>query len=71
MEYILVTTMVIGIVELVKKAFDRDFRSVCIIIAATLVGALCGYFGIEGITVPVGIALGLGASGVVTLAKKI
>lgn len=71
MEYILVTTMVIGIVELIKRAFDRDYRAAVIIIGATVVGGLCGFFGVEGVSVVLGMAIGIGASGIVTLAQKV
>lgn len=71
MEYVLVTAMVIGVVELIKNLFDRNYRSACIIAGAALVGAVCGYFGVEGVTVPLGIVVGLAGSGAVTLAKRI
>lgn len=71
MEFVLVTAMVIGVVELVKRAFDQDFKTVVIILAAALVGALCGVFGVEGVTIAEGIVLGLAGSGVVTTASKI
>lgn len=71
MEYVLVTTMVIGLVELVKSLFDRDYRTAVVIVGAAGVGALCGVFGVEGLTVATGIVIGLGASGVVTVAKKV
>ena len=71
MEYVLITGMVIGVVEFVKSLFDRNFRSACIIAASALVGGLCGLFGVEGVTVPLGIVVGLAASGVVTVAKRV
>lgn len=71
MEYVLVTTMVIGLVEFVKALFDRDYRTAVIIVGSALVGAACGFAGIEGLTVATGIVIGLGASGVVSVAKKI
>lgn len=69
--YILVGAMIVGVVEFVKRLFDRDFRAVCIILAAAGVGALSGLFGIEGVTVPLGIVLGLAGSGVVTTATRV
>jgi len=71
MEYVLVTGMVIGVVEFIKSLFDRNFRSACIIAGAAFVGGLCGFFGVEGVTVPLGIVVGLAASGVVTVAKRV
>ena len=69
--FILVIPMIIGVVELVKRLFDRDFRGACIIIAAAATGAACGAFGIEHISVPTGIVLGFAASGAVATAAKI
>lgn len=71
MEYILVPVMIVGVVELVKRAFDRDYRAVTIILAAVAVGAGCGYFGVEDLTVATGIVLGLAGSGFVTLADRV
>lgn len=71
MEYVLITGMVVGVVELVKRLFDRDFRAATIIVAAAGVGALCGVFGIQGVDVATGIVIGLAASGVVTVAQKV
>ena len=57
---------VIGFTQLVKSAFDRDYRTCVIIIGAAAIGALAGFLQIEGVDVPSGIVLGLAASGVVT-----
>lgn len=71
MEYIIVTTMVIGVVEAVRAAFDRNWRTVATIVLAGLVGAVCGFFSVEGLTVFSGIAVGLSASGAVAVAKRV
>jgi hypothetical protein len=71
MEYILVTTMVVALTEAVKAASDRNWRTVVVIVGSALIGAGCGLLGIEGLDVVQGIVVGLGASGVVTVAKKI
>lgn len=71
MEYILVTTMVVALTEAVKAAADRNWRTVVIIVGAGVVGAICGFFGVEGLSVAQGIVVGLGASGVVTIAKRV
>lgn len=71
MQYVLVTTMVVGLVELVKALFDRNYRTAVIIVGAAAVGALCGWFHVESLDVPTGIVIGISASGVVSLAKKI
>lgn len=71
MEYILVTTMVVALTEAVKAAADRNWRTVVIIVGSALIGAACGFLGIEGLGVAQGIVVGLGASGIVTVAKRI
>jgi hypothetical protein len=71
MEYLLVTTMVVALTEAVKAAADRNWRTVVIIVGAAGIGALCGFFGVEGLSVAQGIVVGLGASGVVTVAKRV
>ena len=68
MENTFIVGAVIGFTQLVKSVFDRDYRSVVIIVGSALIGALAGIFSIEGISVPSGIVAGLAASGVVTLA---
>lgn len=57
---------VIGFTQLVKSAFDRDYRTVVIITGAAAIGGLAGFLRIEGVDVATGIVLGLAASGVVT-----
>lgn len=69
--FVLVTGMIIGVVELVKRLFDRDFRAACVIAAAAATGALCGVFHIEGIDVATGIVLGFTAAGAVKVAGTI
>lgn len=68
MENTFIVGAVIGFTQLVKSAFDKDYRSVVIIAGSALIGVLAGVFGIEGTTIPSGIVAGLAASGVVTLA---
>lgn len=69
--FILVSGLVIGVVEFVKRLFDKDFRGAAIIFAAAGVGAACGVFAIEGIDIATGIVLGLAGSGLVTVAGKV
>lgn len=71
MENSFIVGAVIGFTQLVKSLFDRDYRSAVIIAGSAVIGALAGFFGIEGVTVPAGIVAGLAASGVVTLAVGI
>ena len=71
MEYILVTTMVVALTEAIKAASERNWRTVAIIAGSAVIGAACGFLGVEGLSVVQGIVVGLGASGVVTVAKRI
>jgi hypothetical protein len=71
MEYVLLTTMVVALTEAIKAAADSNWRTVVIIGGAAAVGALCGFFGVEGLDVAQGIVVGLGAAGVVTVAKRV
>lgn len=69
--YLIATTLIAGVVQLIKKAVDRDFRSVAIIGGAAVAGGVLGYFGTDGLTIPLGIMLGFATSGLVTIGQKI
>ena len=71
MQYVLITTMVVGLVEFVKRLWDRDYRGAIIILGAAVIGGLCGYFSVEVSGVVPGVVVGLGAAGVVTVAQKV
>lgn len=71
MENAFIVGAVIGFTQLVKSAFDRDYRSCVVIIGAATIGAIAGALAIEGVDVPTGIVYGLTASGVVTLGQAI
>jgi len=66
MQNIFIVGAVIGFTQLVKSLFDRDYRTVVIIVGAAAIGALAGFLQIEGVDVPSGIVLGLSASGAIT-----
>lgn len=61
--------MVAGVVELVKRTFDKDWRAVAIIIGAGLVGTLAALA--LGIAPLVGAVVGLAASGYITIAQNV
>lgn len=69
----LLVTAVVGATELVKAAFDRNWRTVVIIAVSALLGGLgaCLFVGFGALAFFSGLAVGLGASGVVTVAKRI
>lgn len=69
--YVLLGAVLIGVNQLIKTFRAKDFWGAITIIGAVVVGALFGLFGIEGITVIQGIALGFGSVGTLTGASKL
>lgn len=61
--------MVAGVVELIKRAFDKDWRAVATIIGAGLVGALVGLA--LGANPLMGAVIGFAASGYITIAQNV
>lgn len=66
----LLTTMVIGATELVKRLFDGDKRGAAIIGVAAVVGALGGALLFEEVGLALGIVVGLSSSGLLTTVQK-
>lgn len=63
------TGLVAGVVELVKRVFDKDWRAAVTIVLAGLVGGLGAlYMGTDFLA---GVVFGLAASGFVTIAQNI
>ena len=60
---------VAGVVELIKRAFDKDWKACAIILGAALVGGLVS-LAVPEIGVLAGVVYGLSASGYVTIAQK-
>lgn len=58
-----VLTAIVGFVEFIKACDAGDWKTAKIIFGAALVGGICGYIGLENLTVISGIQLGLSASG--------
>lgn len=67
MENVSLSFAVVGVIELVKRLFDKDFKSAAIIAAAALAGALLATQ-VEA-TWFQGVLVGLTASGFVTTAS--
>ena len=66
---VVLTGLVMGGVELVKRLFDGDIRASVIIVVAGLLGGLGGlYLGTDFLA---GVVYGLAASGYITLAQNI
>lgn len=71
MESVFVLAAVAGAVELLKKLQAKDYWAALTILVSAAIGLLAGFFSIEGISVTTGLVLGLGASGLVTVAQKV
>lgn len=69
----LATTVLTGLVaggtELVKRVFDRDWRTVATIIVAAIIGGLGGL--VFGADFLVGMVFGLASSGYITIVQNI
>ena len=61
--------LVAGVVELIKRAFDQDWKSVAIIAGSGLTGCLVGLA--IAINPLIGAVVGLAASGFITIAQNI
>lgn len=58
-----------GVIEMVKRAFDKDFRAAIIILAAGVAGGIGGYM--LNIDLVIAIAAGFATSGYITIAQNI
>ena len=61
--------MVAGVVELIKRAFEKDWKAVAIILGAGVTGALVALA--TAINPLIGAVVGLAASGFITIAQNI
>lgn len=61
--------MVAGVVELVKRAFDKDWRAAAVIIGAAAAGGITAL--LMGVNPLFGLVVGFAASGYVTIAQNI
>jgi len=69
MTAVILTGLVMGGAELIKRLFDKDWRAAAIIASSAVIGGLAGMA--LGITILQGITFGLAASGYITLAQNI
>lgn len=60
---------VAGAVELIKRAFQKDWKACAIILGAALIGGLAS-LAISEISIITGVVYGLSASGYVTIAQN-
>lgn len=61
--------MVAGVVELIKRLFEKDWKAVAIILGAGITGALVGLA--TAINPLIGAVVGFAASGYITIAQNI
>lgn len=61
--------MVAGAVEVIKRAFEKDWKAVAIILGAAATGALVGLA--ISINPLIGAVVGLSASGFITIAQNV
>ena len=61
--------MVAGVVELIKRLFDKDWRSAAIIVGSGTAGALTAL--LLSVNPLIGAVVGLAASGYITIAQNI
>lgn len=61
--------MVAGVIEMIKRAFEKDWKSVVVIAGAGATGALVGWA--IGINPFIGAVVGFAASGYITIAQNI
>lgn len=66
---VVLTGLVMGGVELVKRLFAKDWQAAAIIVVASLIGGFAGMA--MGVAFLTGVAFGLAASGYVTLAQNL
>ncbi len=66
---VVLTGLVAGGTELVKRIFDADWRAVVTIVLAALIGGFGGM--VFGVQFLVGVVFGLAASGYITIAQNV
>lgn len=66
----LVVLAVPAVVKLVELLNKKDWQSAGKILLAAAVGILAGMLGLQGLDVSAGLAAGLSAAGIVTVAQK-
>ena len=69
MSALILTGLVMGASELIKRLFAKDWKAAVTIFVAAIIGAIAGPM--MGIMVLQGMAYGLAASGYITLAQNI
>lgn len=67
-QYVLLAAVIAGATELITRLRARDYWVALTIVVSAAIGGVFGFFNIEGVpSVVHGIAIGLGASGAITV----
>lgn len=66
---VVLTGLVAGGTELIKRIFDADWRAVVTIVLAALIGGFGGL--VFGVQFLVGVVFGLASSGYITIAQNV
>lgn len=66
---VVLTGLVAGGVELIKRLLDKDWRAAITIIVSALIGGLGGLT--FGVAFPIGMVFGLATSGYITIAQNV
>ena len=71
-QFTLASFMVIGFVNGVQLALNRDFKSFAMFITAVIIGGVSGALGMFGLpNLEMGLAVGISSSGIYKIAQKI
>lgn len=63
-QYVLLAAVIAGVTELINRVRAKDYWAVATIATAALIGAVFGFYGLEGLqNVSQGMAVGFGLSG--------
>lgn len=71
-QYTMALFIIIGLINGIQFAFDRNWKSFTFFIVAVIAGGVFGYLGLFGLPgFEIGLAVGLSSSGVYKVAQKI
>lgn len=66
----LLISMVVGVTELIRRLFDRDYKASAIIVSAALVGGVGGALLFDNVGFALGTVVGLSSCGIITGLQK-
>lgn len=68
---VFIPAAIAAVVKFVDLIQEKNYVGAAKIVVAVIVGAVAGFFGLQGLDVQTGIYAGLAASGVITVASRI